>query len=73
MKLDYQQRITLGAQFFGANMPAGVFNVTVAHDRACKAHRGKACTCVPDIDVSLGSRKFSIDEEGVMHEKTNAR
>lgn len=71
MKLDYIQRLTLGITTAKEKIPNGVFITEVSHDSWCKIYKGKNCSCTPDIDITIDDKKFYIDEEGVLYERTN--
>jgi hypothetical protein len=68
MKLNYQQRILLALQHTEKQFDPGLVILNVAHDDNCPALKtGKNCNCVPDISFNVDDKKYSIDEEGVLH------
>ena len=71
MKLDFMQRLTLGITTAKEKWPVGVYMTEVAHDDWCAFHKGKKCSCVPNINITIDDKKFYIDEEGVLHERPN--
>ena len=71
MKLDYVQRLTLGVTTAKDRFSNGVFEVNVAHEDWCDIFKNQACSCVPDISITVDNKKFTIDEDGVLHEGTN--
>jgi hypothetical protein len=73
MKLDYIQRLTLGIAIAKKKLPTGVYATEISHDDWCEFYKGKSkkCSCIPDIKITIDDKKFYIDEEGVIHERSN--
>lgn len=71
MKLDYMQRLTLGITFAKEKWPLGIYMTEVAHDDWCAFYKGKKCSCVPDINITIDNKEFYVDEEGILHERSN--
>jgi len=71
MKLNYMQRLTLGITFAKEKWPMGIYMTEVDHDDWCKFHKGKECSCTPDINITIDDKKFYVDEEGILHERSN--
>lgn len=71
MKLDYMQRLTLGIMALQKDFPPGVTVTSIEHDAKCGVFKDNACSCVPDINLTVNGTKFEIDEEGVLHERSD--
>jgi hypothetical protein len=50
----------------GLCLPAGVHHAIIEHDPDCAIHRGRDCSCVPDISIAGPDGDVAmIDERGV--------
>ena len=71
MKLDYMQRLMLGVMALEKQFPKGVVGTFVSHDDDCAMNKAMKCSCVPDIHIEISDKIFDIDEEGVLHERSD--